>query len=349
MQIFCVKLTHIYFIAVSEKVRNFVREGKMAKVFISYSKRDYLRENGKVVPGNVVDRIIKALSANGISYWIDRESLDPGVTYAEHIAKNIKKCDIFLFLATENANTSEWTLREISTAIDFGKTILPVRIDHSPYADSVALYLASVQYIDWQELGERESISRILARVKGTSKNSSARHFEAPKLYGFTKFVLNAGLVFLTGIYACLTYQFLWAKALRSSEIMGGLVGYVCEFVVLVSIYYIIRMLRLRRCTFAIPALTVIVVFLAGMLLGDSDVMLSAILLLIGWLFLLIVSVMGGKQSFFKTMSKEQVLMKINDPENLIFVYLLIKAAIIVSAHYFGLSMHHTLVSPYLF
>ena len=321
----------------------------MAKVFISYSKRDYMRENGKIVPGNVVDKLINALSSNGISYWIDRESLDAGVTYAEHIAKNIKKCDIFLFLSTENANTSEWTLREISTAIDFGKTILPVRIDHSSYADSVALYLASVQYIDWQELGEKESIRRIISRIKGTGKSSSVRHFEAPKLPGFTKFILYTGLVFLTGIYACLTYQFLWAKALRSSEVMGGLVGYVCEFGVLLSIYYIIRMLRLRHCTFALPALTVISVFLAGMLLGDGDVMFSAILLFGGWLFLLVVSLVGGKKSFFKVMSKEQMMLKISDPENLIFVYLIIKAIIIVCAHYFGLSMRHTLVSPFLF
>ena len=159
----------------------------------------------------------------------------------------------------------------------------------------------------------------------------------------------GAGLVFLTGIYACLSYQFLWAKVLRSSEIMGGLVGYVCEFGILMSIYYIIRMFRLRHCTFILPAVTVLIVFLAGMLLGDSDVMLSAILLFIGWAFLLLICLFGGKRSFFKLMSREQIMLKMYDPENLIFVYLLMKAVIIVSAHYFGLSMHHTLVSPYLF
>ena len=308
----------------------------MAKVFISYSKKDYPCEEGRSVPGNVVDKVIDALSASGISYWIDREGLDAGVTYAEHIAKNIKKCDVFLFLSTENANSSEWTLREISTAIDFGKTILPVRIDHSSYADSVALYLSSVQYIDWKELGEKESLRRIVSRVKGSGKSETQRRFEAPKLTGFTKFALYAGLVFLTGIYACLTYQFLWAKSLRSSEIMGGLVGYICEFGVLVSIYYIIRMLRLRYCTFSVPALAVIIVFLAGMLLGDQDVMLSAVLLFLGWLFLLAVSLTGGKKSFFKVMSKEQTLIKLTDPENLLLAYLIFKAVIIVCAHYFG-------------
>ncbi len=321
----------------------------MAKVFISYSKRDYMLENGLLVPGNVIDIITNALSNNGISYWIDREGLDAGVTYAEHIAKNIKDCDVFLFLSTENANSSEWTLREISTAIDFGKTILPVRIDRSHYADSVSLYLASVQDIDWQEMGEKEAIRRIINRIKGTRNEESLRHFDAHNLLGLTRFVLYSGLFFLTAIYACLTYQFLWARALRSSEIMGGLVGYVCEFGVILSIYYIIRMLRLRRCTFILPALTIIVVFLSGMLLGDSDVILSAILLCIGWLFILMISLVGGERSFFKVMSKEQTLLKITDLENFLLVYIIIKAVIIVFAHYFGLSMHKTLVSPYLF
>lgn len=326
-----------------------MEDDKMAQVFISYSKRDYIGDDGQVIRDNIIDKIAKALSDNGISYWIDREGLDLGVTYAAKIAKSIRECDTFLFLSTKNANNSEWTLREISSAIDFGKTILPVRVDHSPYADSVALYLASVQYIDWMEIGEVESLRRIIARIKGAETNESTRHFEAKRMTGLTRVILVAGLVFLTGIYACLSYQFLWAKVLRSSEIMGGLVGYVCEFGILMSIYYIIRMFRLRHCTFILPAVTVLIVFLAGMLLGDSDVMLSAILLFIGWAFLLLICLFGGKRSFFKLMSREQIMLKMYDPENLIFVYLLIKAVIIVSAHYFGLSMHHTLVSPYLF
>lgn len=324
-------------------------EGKMAKVFISYAKRDYLREDGTSVPGNAVDKILKAFADHGITYWIDREGLDAGVTFAEHIVRHIKACDVFLFLSTKNANASEWTLREISTAIDFGKTILPVRIDPSPYADPVALYLASVQYVDWQDLGEEEALRRIVAGAGESGRKAPVRHFDAPRLHRFTKCVLYAGLVFLTGIYACLTYQFLWVKALRSSEIMGGLAGYVCEFGVLSSIYYIIRMLRLRRCTFMLPALTVIGVFLAGMLLADKDVLCSAFLLFCGWLFLLAVCCCGGKASFFKRMDREPMLLKIDDPENLVLVYLLIKAFILVFAHYFGLSMRRTFVAPLLF
>ena len=309
----------------------------MAKVFISYSKRD-----------DVVDTVVKALNDNGISYWIDREGLDGGVTFAERISKNIKDCDVFLFLSTENANSSPWTLREISTAIDFGKTVLPVRFDHSPYADSVALYLSSVQYIDWLELGEEESLRRIVSRVKG-EKSDSERRFEAPKLPVFTKVVLHVAILFLVFIYAALTYQFLWSRALRSSEYMGGLVGYVCEFGVLLSIYYLVRILRLRRCNFIFPLLLTAIVFLAGMVLEDADLMFSAVLLLGGWVGVIFVCFLGRDRSFFKLMSKEHIFMKATDPENIIFVYLFIKVVILVLAHYFHISMKHSLISPLVF
>lgn len=322
----------------------------MANVFISYSKRDYIGIDGQVIKDNFIDKLLRLLSDNDISYWIDREGLDIGTTYAETIARNIKECDVFLFISTENSNTSPWTLREISTAIDFGKTVLPVKLDQSSYADSVALYLASVQYIDYTELGAEESLQKIISKLNGDTRSSSVRHFEKKRIPRFSSVILHCGLIFLTGIYACLTYQFLWAKSLRSNEIIGGLVGYVCEFGILLSIYYIIRILRLRRCTFAMPAIVTGVTFLLGMLLRDADVMLSAVLLLFGWLFILFVCLIPGanRKNVFKMMDKEQMIWKINDTENLIFIYLIFKAIIIVVAHYLGLSISNTLISPYL-
>ena len=321
--------------------------GRMAQVFISYSKRDYVGDDGNIIPGNVVDLICKALSDNDISYWIDREGLAPGVTYADTISKNIKECDTFLFLSTENANSSPWTLREISTAIDFGKTVLPVKLDQSRFADSVALYLASVQYIDWNELGVEESLHRIVSRLKGDGQEPSLRHFGKERLSRFTSTAIYTGIVFLTGIYACLTYLFLWAGALRSSEIMGGLIGYVCEVGVLLSIYYLIRMLRLRRCTFLLPAGITLFMFLSGMLFRDGDVMLSAIFLFLGWIFILAVCLVKNARgrNFFRIMGREQMIIKATDPENLIILYLVIKAVIIVFAHYIGLPIERVFIS----
>ena len=139
----------------------------MAKVFISYSKKDYVGDDGQIIPGSFVDKVMGTFSAEGISYWIDREGLDGGVTFAEEISRNIRDCDTFLFLSSAAANSSPWTLREISTAIEFGKKVLPVKTDSSSYDPSVALYLSSIQYIDCTELGEEETIKRILKRSSG--------------------------------------------------------------------------------------------------------------------------------------------------------------------------------------
>ena len=303
----------------------------MQNVFISYSRQDF----------NVVDKVTEALSGNGINYWIDREGLEPGVTFPDKIANSIKDCDVFLFLSSENANASPWTLREISMAIDLGKTVLPVKLDHSAYAPSVALYLSPLQYVDWPALGPEAALQKIVSRINGYGGEPSSRLFKKEELPVFTKAVLYAGLLFLTGTYASLTYMFLWAKTLRSSEIMGGLSGYLCEIVKLKYVYNNIMILRLRRCYFSIPVLAPFIMFLAGMLLRDPSVMVSAGLLLLGWLFIF-VSCLAGKsvgKSFFSLMSKDPVTLKITDPENLIFVYLIIKAIIVVFSHYLNLNL----------
>ena len=40
----------------------------MARVFISYAKKDYIAADGSVIPGNSVDSILDAFRQEGISY-----------------------------------------------------------------------------------------------------------------------------------------------------------------------------------------------------------------------------------------------------------------------------------------
>ena len=58
----------------------------MAQVFISYSKSDWIAPDGSAIPGSPVGRVLAALEEAGVSYWIDREGLGGGVTFAERIA-----------------------------------------------------------------------------------------------------------------------------------------------------------------------------------------------------------------------------------------------------------------------
>jgi len=308
----------------------------MAQVFISYAKKDYIAADGSAVPGNVVDKIIGAFKQEGITYWLDREQLAGGDTYAARITRNIKECDVFLFLSTEAANSSEWTRREIGTAVQFGKRIIPVRLDDSSYDDAVSLYLSSVQYVDWMELGEKTALERIVAQVKHPSFDAS-NGIEFGKLPRFTTVILYAALLVLTGIYALLTYLFLWSKTLQSSEVIGGIIGFVGETALLLSIYYVLRMLRKRRCIFLLPALLVGLVLCAAFLTNRTDLFVCAGLLAMGWGGIILSCLVRtpSRGSFFSQMSKEQTMMKLNDPENLIIVYLVVKCAIVVIGHWF--------------
>jgi hypothetical protein len=308
----------------------------MARVFISYAKKDYIAGDGSVIPGNPVDSILSRFQREGIDYWLDREQLSGGDTYAARISRNIKECDYFLFLATKAANASPWTLREISAAIQFGKRIIPVRLDHSAYDEAVSLYLSSIQYIDWVELGEETALQRITDQIQRPFLDVS-NGIEYGKLPAFTTTILYSALVVLTAIYALLTYLFLWSKTLQSSEVIGGIVGFVGEAALLLSIYYVLRLLRKRRSIFLLPVLIIGLVLCAAFLTSRIDLFIVTGLLVLGWGAILLSCCVKtpGRKSLFQQMSKEQVLMKLNDPENLLLIYLVVKCAIVVIGHWF--------------
>lgn len=118
-------------------------------VFISYSRKDYVDEKNNVIPNNVVSQIKELLKKSNLSYWFDEEGIYSGDEFAPMLARAIKNSKIFLFVSTENSNSSDWTSNEIATAHAFKKKIIPFRVDSSVYNDSVILYIAKLDYIDY--------------------------------------------------------------------------------------------------------------------------------------------------------------------------------------------------------
>ena len=118
-------------------------------VFISYSRHDYVDDHENVIPNNEVSKIMKTLTDAGITYWIDREGLYSGDKFTEELPKIIKSAPIFVYLSTANANKSKYTSREIAIADEYGKYIIPVRIDMTPYSDKVIFRIADVSFIKY--------------------------------------------------------------------------------------------------------------------------------------------------------------------------------------------------------
>lgn len=132
-------------------------------VFISYSRKDYV-DDGNVIPGNILLKIKDTFKTNGISYWFDEEGIYSGDEFASVLTRAIRNSRIFLFVSSFNSNQSRWTSNEISTALEFGKPIIPFRIDDSPYNDSVMMKIISYDYIECKD--EEKAMTKLVRAVK---------------------------------------------------------------------------------------------------------------------------------------------------------------------------------------
>ena len=141
-------------------------------VFISYSRKDYTDGNKQVISGNIISKIKKLFDSNNISYWFDEDGVYSGDAFAPVIARNIKASNIFLFISSENSNASEWTSNEIATAHAYKKKIIPFRYDDSAYNDSVIMYIARLDYIDYQT-NPANGLPRLLNSVQNYLKAES--------------------------------------------------------------------------------------------------------------------------------------------------------------------------------
>ena len=133
-------------------------------VFISYSRKDYLDDNGNIIYGNIVSKIKDSLKKNGITYWIDEDGINSGDDFARLIVKSIKDSKLVLFVSSENSNNSEWTRKEIASAVSYKKKIIPFKYDDTPYDDSLLFYLADLDFISYTTNGDK-ALNRLVTSI----------------------------------------------------------------------------------------------------------------------------------------------------------------------------------------
>ncbi len=133
-------------------------------VFISYSRKDYVDEKGHIFPENAISKIIQIFDKSGISYWFDKKGKYSLSKFETYIALKIKTCRIFVFVASENANKSEWTSREIAVADEFKKQIIPLKLDPSRYDDSIILRVQNLDFIAYYE-NEEQALEKLKQSV----------------------------------------------------------------------------------------------------------------------------------------------------------------------------------------
>ncbi len=123
------------------------------KVFISYSSKDFLYARG----------IAAMLKEIGVSYWKAPEMIPPGSNYAREIPAAIRDCDVFLILVSSFSQRSMWVEKELDSALNNRKEILPIKLDEEPLNELFGFYLNNVQMLSYNM--EKEALQDFL-RVK---------------------------------------------------------------------------------------------------------------------------------------------------------------------------------------
>ena len=128
-------------------------------VFISYSRKDI----------DVANNICKALKNAGISYFIDRQGIAGGMEFPAVLAKKIRECKIFLYLASNNSYISKFTMNEITYAFNKKEKnqILPYIIDGSSLPEDLEFVFAG---INWRNIEEHPIESILITDIKNLLK-----------------------------------------------------------------------------------------------------------------------------------------------------------------------------------
>lgn len=143
---------------------------KTIKIFISYSRSDYLDDKNEPLEDSSVAKIVKTLKDNGIDVWIDVNSHYKGQYFAKTIAKRILWADKVLFISSENSNSSEWVKKEVLYAAEKKKEIIPLKLDESDFCEDIALTLAGIDYVEYFK-NPNHALDKIVSQLKGIPEN----------------------------------------------------------------------------------------------------------------------------------------------------------------------------------
>ena len=138
----------------------------MKEVFISYSSVDLVS----------AETVRNVLEKNGLSCWMAPRDIPGGSNYTKEIPGAIRNCKAFVLILSENAQSSHWVLKELDSAVNCGKVILPFMVEDCTLNDEFNFLLTGAQrYAAYQK--KAEALEILIGRIRNildTSGNDPA-------------------------------------------------------------------------------------------------------------------------------------------------------------------------------
>lgn len=127
----------------------------MKEVFISYSSTDLTS----------AETVRNVLEKNGLSCWMAPRDIPGGSNYTKEIPIAIRNCQVFVLILSKNAQSSHWVLKELDSAVNCGKVILPFMLEDCILNDEFNFLLTGAQrYAAYQK--KAEAMETLILRIK---------------------------------------------------------------------------------------------------------------------------------------------------------------------------------------
>ena len=117
------------------------------KIFLSYSSKS--KEETKALARDLEDM--------GHEVWFD-ENFSGGQIWWDEICKNIRECEIFIFVLDRNSQLSDACEVEWQYALKLGSAILPVKIANDVSEKILPTQLAKCQIFDYSDRGIESNV-----------------------------------------------------------------------------------------------------------------------------------------------------------------------------------------------
>ena len=128
----------------------------MKEVFISYSTIDAIN----------AETVRNILEKNGLSCWMAPRDIPGGSNYTKEIPIAIRNCKVFVLILSKNAQSSQWVLKELDSAVNCGKVILPFMLEECILNDEFNFLLTGTQrYAAYQK--KAEALETLISRIRG--------------------------------------------------------------------------------------------------------------------------------------------------------------------------------------
>ena len=127
----------------------------MRQVFISYSSKDFAQAQS----------VRHVLEQNGITCWMAPADIPGGSNYTKEIPVAIRGCQAFVLMLSNNAQKSQWVLKELDSAVNAGKIILPFQLEDVPLSDEFNFLLTGAQRYDAYQR-KTEAMKLLVSRIQ---------------------------------------------------------------------------------------------------------------------------------------------------------------------------------------